>query len=162
MLQAALRPKCLHQAHSAVGIDSTHKVARHAPPAMQPSSLVCADCTHCILLPPPIPSKPSTKQPQVLVALPFNIISSVCYSGVIYGMAGLHAGGPQFGRYACIISIFHLIAHQVSGPLLCEAWESASRVVAGHLTLSVFSSPSVHTVCGPACPLPAFIRRCCT
>lgn len=51
--------------------------------------------------------------PQVLVTLPFNLVSSLCFSGVFYGMSGLNPGAPQFARFSCVISLFFLISHQV-------------------------------------------------
>jgi hypothetical protein len=50
---------------------------------------------------------------QVVATLPFDIVCTVVYAGVSYGMAGLQPVAAAFGRYAAVLTVFHLIACQV-------------------------------------------------
>lgn len=50
---------------------------------------------------------------QVLSNLPFNILVTVLYSGIFYGMCGLRAGSVHFAKFACIVTLLQIISAQV-------------------------------------------------
>lgn len=65
---------------------------------------------------------------QVLSNLPFNILVTVLYSGIFYGMCGLRAGPGHFAKFACTVTLLQIISAQVrggpgSGDSCTAAWQ---------------------------------------
>lgn len=59
----------------------------------------------------------------MLTALPFSLVGTIAYSGILYGLSGLRPGAEHFAKYAVIVTLFYLIACQVgarvSEPVAC-------------------------------------------
>jgi hypothetical protein len=52
----------------------------------------------------------------VLVSTPFQLLAVGCYSGVLYGLAGLRPTGARFGVFFLMVLLLFLIASQVLMP----------------------------------------------
>lgn len=47
------------------------------------------------------------------MSTPFNIVVSLCFTGLFYGLAGLSSSFAQYARFASIITLLSLTAYQV-------------------------------------------------
>lgn len=50
---------------------------------------------------------------QAVGNLPFNILASVLYCGIFYGMCGLRSGSLYFVKFTTVVTLLMLIAAQV-------------------------------------------------